>query len=149
MQHLLAQKQSNNEKRLNENARSNFLVAMLSADHQMIGDYLMDNTLYMGKYNKHRMQHWFKKLFAPFYFKEWNSDYEIGISLDFFPGSEMFEFKYALNEPDFHPLIPQAPIKYELILHLTLAYDKGKIKDIRVTKHFNLFANLEHFTTCN
>lgn len=146
---LLAQKQNNNEKRLNDTARCNFILAMISADDVMIGELLSENILYMSKYNKYRMQHWFKKQFAALEDKDWTCDCVSGISLDYYPGAEMHEFNYYLLDPFSDIFSPRSTENLLFVLRLTLLYDKGKIKDIRFTKKYTLANSLENITNCN
>lgn len=146
---LLAQKQNNNDKRMNDTARGHFILAMISADDIMLGELLQEHTLYMGKYNKYRIQHWFKKQFASLEDKDWTCDCDSGISLDYYPGAEMHEFKYYLLEPYSDIFSPRSPDDVLFVLRLTLLYDQGKIKDIRFTKKYTLAKSIENITSCN
>ena len=142
MKELLAKKQSADQKKSNDFARYNFILAMMNMDEKMVGPLLKENSKFLGYMNNWQLLHWLKNQFDTLNTRMFHSKFEEGISLDYYPGSEMYEFSYAPmsnSENDIfqtHDEYQNSIFKDDITLKikLVLLFENGKIADIRVPK---------------
>ncbi len=108
----------------------------------------------MGYMNNWQFVSWLGKKFGPIKVSFFSSEFKEGISLDAYPGSEMFEFSFSAFEQD---NIDQGPFSFEandnkkstqtekMSICLVLLFENGKIADIRVPKKFACFDLTKRF----
>jgi hypothetical protein len=101
--------------------------------------------------NNWQLLHWLKNQFDTLNTRMFHSKFEEGISLDYYPGSEMYEFSYATmsnSENDIfqtHDEYQNSIFKDDITLKikLVLLFENGKICDIRIP---NRVASVEKIT---
>ena len=151
MKELLAKKQSADQKKSNDVARYNFILAMMNMDEKMVGPLLKENSKFLGYMNNWQLLHWLKNQVDTLNTRMFHSKFEEGISLDYYPGSEMYEFSYAPmsngNNDNFqtHDEYQDSIFKNDITIKikLVLLFENGKISDIRVP---NRVASIEKIT---
>lgn len=146
MRTLLATKQNEEQKRSNDYARYQFIMAMMNIDDRMIGVLLKKNRRYLGNLNSWQVLHWFNNKFSKLDSNMFHSKYTEGISLDVYPGAEMFEFSFAPMESNYNydPLLSNENHNENAIfsskkafhIKLVLLFEDGQIADIRIPKIF-------------
>ena len=144
MNTFLAHKQNEEQKRSNDYARYQFIMAMMNIDERMIGGLLKKNGKYLGNLNNWQTLHWFKSKFSGLDPNMFHSKFNEGISVDVYPGSEIFEFSYVPMESEFNndnffneENLNEDDIflnKKAFHLKLVLLFENGKIIDIRIPK---------------
>lgn len=143
MQTLLAKKQTEEQKQLNETTRYQFLLAVLNMDEKMLRPLLKKDNIFFGHMNYWQVLHWFRKQFELLPKGGYYSQYKEYLSLDFYPGTINFEFSYGPMEALFtDPSNPLEVINLEQVfesknvskLKLSLQFENGLITDIRIPK---------------
>ena len=149
MKTLLANKQTDEQKRSNEYARYQFILAMMNIDERLISVLLKKDGRFLCNKNKWQSLYWFKKQFSKLNPQMFHSNFKEGISLDCYPGSDILEFSYApieenscddpflIEEQDEEAIFNS---KTAFKIRLVLLFENGKIADIRVP---NKMVNLE------
>ena len=153
MKELLAKKQSADQKKSNDFARYNFILAMMNMDEKMLGPLLKENSKFLGYMNNWQLLHWLKNQFDTLNTRMFHSKFEEGISLDYYPGSEMYEFSYAPmsnSENDnfqTHDEYQNSIFKDNITLKikLVLLFENGKIVDIRVPTNYTSLKQINKF----
>ncbi len=147
MKQLLAKKQNSEQKKSNDFARYNFILAMMNMDEKMLGPLLKKDSKFMGYMNNWQFLHWLRNHFEKLNTRMFHSKFSEGISLDYYPGSETFEFSYAPmsnneNESfETHEEYQNSIFKDDITIKikLVLLFENGKIADIRIPrKHANM-----------
>jgi hypothetical protein len=157
MKVLLAKKQTEEQIKSNEYVKFQFVMAMMNMDERMIGTLLKENGVFFGNKNNWQTLHWFKKQFKGLNNTFFNSRLKEGLSLDVYPGSIMFEFKYsALNTDNFDD--DPFSVEYQealfnskdaITITLVLLFENGKITDIRIPKRIIELSKLKQLQTEN
>ena len=149
MKTLLSAKQTEEQKSSNEVIQFQFVLALMNMDEKMIAPFLKKDSKFMGTMNDWQFLHWLRKQFSKLQSKGIDTRFKQGISLDFYPGSEMLEFSYApMQEVDesfnfFASYEEQNPISHkpEMVLRFVLLIEDGKIADIRRCRKYALPEN--------
>jgi hypothetical protein len=136
----IANKQNSEQKKSNDFARYNFILAMMNMDEKMVGPLLKENSNFLGYMNNWQLLHWLKNQFDKLNTRMFHSKFVEGISLDYYPGSEMYEFYYAPmsigNNDNFESYeeYQNSIFKDDKIIKikLVLLFENGKITDMRV-----------------
>ncbi len=143
MKTLLANKQTEEQKRSNQYARYQFIMGMMNMDEAMINLLLKKDCKFLGYMNKWQFIHWLKSKFSTLNPHLFHSKYTEGISIDYYPGCDMFEFLYAPLEGDVNTCLSYAEdLDEEAIFNsikavsikLVLLFENGKITDVRIPK---------------
>ena len=152
MKTLLANKQTEDQRRSNEYARFQFVMAMMNLDENSVGLLLKKDSVFLGHLNNWQFVYWLKKQFSKLDPNMFHSKYIEGISLDFFPGSDVFEFLYA-PQPEgetYDAFSDQAyneekifNNKHSFKIKLVLLLENGKIADARIPKHSVCLENVK------
>jgi len=140
MKVLLANKQTDEQLKTNEQVKFQFVMAMMSMDERMIGSLLKENGLFFGNKNNWQVLHWLKTKFKGLNISFFHSRFKESLSLDVYPGSSLFEFKFApfdnglLDEEDpfdegYHNKLFNS--KNVITITLVVLFENGKIADIR------------------
>ncbi len=143
MKTLLANKQTDDQKRSNEFARYQFIMAMMNMDEKILIPLLKKDGKFLGHLNNWQFLNWLRRHFKRINPHAFHSKFEEGISLDYYPGSEMFEFSFApmednsdnrlfFNEDDAEEDVFKNKMAFQI--KLVLLFENGKIADIRVPK---------------
>jgi hypothetical protein len=140
---LLAIRQSDEQKRSNEYARHQFIMAMMNLDEGTIANLLKEECKFLGNLNNWQFIFWLKKQFSVLDPSFFHSKHNEGISLDFYPGSYMYEFSYApavegeSNDPFSESYNDENIYKSKnaFIIKLTLLFENGKIVDVRIPRY--------------
>jgi len=151
MKELLAKKQSLDQKKSNDFARYNFILAMMNMDEKMVGPLIKENSKFFGYMNNWQLLHWLKNQFDTLNTRMFHSKFEEGISMDYYPGSEMYEFSYAPmsngSNDNFQTYdeYQDSIFKNDITLKikLVLLFENGKICDLRIP---NRVASVEKIT---
>ena len=61
----IANKQNSEQKKSNDFARYNFILAMMNMDEKMVGPLLRENSKFLGYMNNWQLLHWLKNQFDP------------------------------------------------------------------------------------
>jgi hypothetical protein len=140
MKELIANKQTDEQKRSNEYARYQFIMAMMNMDEKMLIPWLKKEGKFLGHLNTWQFLNWLRKQFTTLNPNMFHSKFKEGISLDYYPGSDMFEFSYApMENNNFFTYEEQDEeaifnSKMAFSIKLVLLFENGKIADIRVPK---------------
>jgi hypothetical protein len=143
MKTLLANKQTEEQKQTNSFVRYQFIMAMMNMDVRMMGTLLNKDFKYLGNKNNWQLLHWLKGKFSSLNPLMFHSKLKEGISLDYYPGAETFEFTYApmednnFGESYFYDEMNENDVfanKNAFTINLVLLFEDGKILDIRVPK---------------
>ena|ERR1035437_25683 len=154
MKTLIASKQTEEQRRSNEYIRYQFIVAMMNMDEKMIQPLLKKEAKFFGHMNSWQLLHWFKKQFSTLGTPMVHSKFNEGISIDIYPGSDMFEFSFAPMdentsvEDTFLGRLKEEAIfssKNTLKLTLVLVFENGKIADMRIPKKTICFEKAKRF----
>ena len=141
MKTFLVKKQTVEEKRANEFARYQFIMAMMNLDERMIGLILKKDCRFLDNRNNWQLLHWLKGQFSKLNPHMFHSKFEESISLDYYPGSDIFEFYYApiadYNNDGIDTNEDQGEVdvfksKMAFNIKLVLLFEEGKIADIKV-----------------
>ena len=140
MKTLIANKQTDEQKRANEFARYQFIMAMMNMDEKTLIPLLKKDGKFLGHLNTWQLLNWLRKQFNTLNPQMFHSKFTEGISLDIYPGSDMFEFSYAPMEED--SLFTYQELNEDQIFNnkkafkikLVILFENGKIADIRVPK---------------
>ncbi len=142
MKTLLANKQTEEQKQTNGFVRYQFIMAMMNMDDRMMGTLLNRDFKYLGNKNNWQLLNWLKGKFSTLNPLLFHSRLKEGISLDYYPGAEVFEFTYApmegnnnyedylyedMNEKDIFAN------KHAFTIKVVLLFEDGKIIDLRVS----------------
>ena len=137
MKTLLANKQNEEQKKANENARYLFIMAMMNLDEKVIFTLLNKNSKFLGNKNNWQFSNWLKNQFKGLIDFGFHSQFSEGISLDYYPGSETLSFYYSPMgsdediDNDTFDNFKDPKIKK---LCFALNFNAGKIIDIRLSK---------------
>ncbi len=143
MEILLAPKQTADQKKANEYVSYQFVMAMMSMDERMVLPLLKKDARFMGNMTNWQFVNWLAKQFAPLKSTYFGAQFKEGISLDTYPGCEMFEFAFshyhsdAIDEDFFNgkDLESNKSIKSEkVVIMMVLLFENGQITDIRIPK---------------
>ncbi|MBK6834224.1 MAG: hypothetical protein IPG89_08130 [Bacteroidetes bacterium] len=98
---LVFNKQTEDQKYLNDIVRFQFIMAVMNRDTKNMNILLHHNKRFSGFHNHWKFLHWldsqFMRINTPFF----HSNYKKGVSLDFNPGAEMLEFIFmTLSDED-------------------------------------------------
>jgi hypothetical protein len=158
MKTLLANKQTLEEKQANDFARYQFIIAMASIDERMVGSLLNKNSKFLGNLNNWQFIHWLKSQFAKLNPSMFHSKFKEGISLDYYPGSDIFEFSYAPYEESIDDHSFSSDDQYDeavfksknaFKIRLVLLFENGKIADIRVPSRVACLVKIKKFQQLN
>jgi hypothetical protein len=154
MKTLLANKQTEEQKRSNEYARYQFILAMMNMDERMIGSLLKKESKFLGNLNNWQLLHWLKSQFSVLNPQMFHSKFTEGVSLDVYPGSDMFQFSFAPmddensnglffteNQDEDAVFSCQGSFKIELVL----LFENGVIADIRIPKKITCLDKSKRF----
>lgn len=140
MKLLLAERQTPEQVKSNDTLANLFVMAIMNMDFQMLSSLLDQKRNYLGGRNYWETSHYFKSLFDKTMGENINIGLQRGISLDYYPGAEYFEFRFRFLD-DFYDLDDPTYYSSELkpedcafICRFVLAYKDGKIIDIREPK---------------
>ena len=140
MKILLASKQTDEQIKSNEQVKFQFVMAMMSMDERMIGSLLKENGLYLGNKNNWQVLHWLKTQFKGLPNTFFHSRFKEGLSLDIYPGSSLFEFKFAPFDNELMDEEEQFEEGHHdklfnsnkaITITLVVLFENGKIADIR------------------
>jgi hypothetical protein len=143
MKTLIANKQTDEQKRANEFARYQFIMAMMNMDEKTLIPLLKKDGKFLGHLNTWQFLNWLRNQFNTLNPIMFHSKFKEGVSLDYYPGSDIFEFSYAPmgdnsdNDPFFNEEQDEESIfnsKMVFQIKLVLLFENGKIADIRVPK---------------
>jgi hypothetical protein len=143
MKTLIASKQNEEQKRSNAFVRCQFIMAMMNMDENMIKPLLKNEVKFMSWMSSWQLLNWFNKQFAIVGSPMFHSKFTEGISLDKYPGADIFEFSFAaIEEGDLAEESNSVPFdenaiyssKRSIKLKLVLIFENGKIADIRIPK---------------
>jgi hypothetical protein len=143
MKTLIANKQTDEQKRSNEFARYQFIMAMMNMDEKTLIPLLKKDGKFLGHLNTWQFLNWLRNQFNTLNPIMFHSKFKEGVSLDYYPGSDIFEFSYAPmgdnsdNDPFFNEEQDEESIfnsKMVFQIKLVLLFENGKIADIRVPK---------------
>jgi hypothetical protein len=137
MKTLLANKQTEEQIKANENARYLFIMAMMNLDEKAIFCLLNKSSFFLGNKNNWQFIHWLKGQFKGLMDCGFHSKFSEGISLDYYPGSETLSFfYYPMQNNENFETDPFADFNDDQIraLRFVLSYNNGKIIDIKQSK---------------
>jgi hypothetical protein len=143
MKPLLAHKQTEEQKRSNDYARFQFIMAMMNLDFMMVRSLLKKESRFLGWMNTWQFSGWLQKEFKKIGAHGFHSRFKEQICLDICPGAEMFVFEYAkMSEDDFLEGVNPLSNNEEEIFNTSkslkicfvLMFEDGKISDIRIPK---------------
>ena len=140
MKTLLARKQTDEQRTLNDLARYQFIMAMMNMDESMLIPYLNDSFCFLGYLNKWQLMNYLRKQFNRIQPCLFQSRLREGISLDIYAGSDAFEVSYAPVTNNDMTSCDEEFFNNEksFILTLVVIFEDGKIKDIRIPKKIAL-----------
>lgn len=98
MKPLLAHKQTEEQKRSNDYARFQFIMAMMNLDFMMVRSLLKKDCKFLGNMNNWQLPHLLKSQFSKLNPHMFHFKFKEGVSLNYYPGSDIFEFSYAPME---------------------------------------------------
>jgi hypothetical protein len=150
---LLANKQTDEEKKSNNITRFYFITSMMNLDIVGIKNLLKSEVKFMGWMNEWQFCNWldknFKSLGAP---RAFHARYKELICMDTCPGADMFLFEYVImdrnfnydffsdmNEEDMDPFNNDNVLR----IGLALIFENGKISSIRPSKKGLELTNLK------
>lgn len=143
MKPLLAHKQTEEQKRSNDYARFQFIMAMMNMDFMMVRSLLKEGSRFLGWMNTWQFTGWLNKEFNKIVENGFHSRFKEQICMDICPGAEMFVFEYAkfIEQDDLDPILFQEisekdPYDSDKVLkiQLVLVFENGKIADIRIPR---------------
>ncbi len=143
MKPLLANKQTDEQKRSNDYARFQFIMAMMNLDFMMVRSLLKKDSRFLGWMNTWQFSGWLKKEFNKIGENGFHSRFKEQICLDVCPGAEMFMFEYVkMREDEFlEGVNPMSHSEDQIFnrsqslkIKLVLIFEDGKISDIRIPK---------------
>ncbi len=139
MNHLLAIKQTEDQIKSNEMTSHLFVMSILNMDSSLLKTLLMEHGRYLGCKKYWETLHYFRMLFDKASSKNVSVGLKKGISLDYYPGAEYYEFRYRFLSDDCayedeyeQYLADNDPNNTEFVRRFVLTYENGKIKDIRI-----------------
>lgn len=140
---ILSPKPTEDQRKANEHIRYLFIMAMMNMDEKMLLNLLAKDGLFFGNKNCWQAAHWFRAKFNNFDRFAYNAHLNLGISNEFYPGAEVFEFIYSdadFSEED-NNLFTGLPEdekkdlnKRESVIRIVLQFGERKIKGIRIIK---------------
>lgn len=152
----LALKQTNDEMRANQSVSELFIMAVMNMDEKMIKSLLIPNRRYLGNLNVWETTYWFKKKFELALGENLRINFTKGISLDYYPGAEYYEFRFVfldpfmdLEDPEYNFAEVDQPSTYDFRIRVVLSYENGKIADIRIPMAVQDEKKTENVTTLN
>jgi hypothetical protein len=152
----LALKQTIDEMKANQAISELFIMAVMNMDEKMIKSLLMPNRRYLGKLNIWETAYWFKQKFALAQGENLRINFTKGISLDYYPGAEYYEFRFVfldpfidLEDPDYNFGEVDHSSKCNFKIRLVLSFENGKIEDMRIPKAIQDGKKIECLTTLN
>lgn len=138
MKTLLANKQTEEQKKANDNVRHLFIMSMMNLDEKAIFSLLNKNSLFLGNKNNWQFTYWLSKQFDSFKSFGFHSRFSEGISLGQYPGAETLNFFFCpmeksenIFDEEYNPfadLNNKKITKFSFVLN----FDNGKIRDIRL-----------------
>jgi hypothetical protein len=140
MKTLIASKQTEEQKRSNAFVRYQFVMAMMNMDENLIRPLLKEGVNFMGCMSSWQLLNWFNKQFAIVGSPMFHSKFTEGISLDKYPGADIFEFSFAAIEDNegwnSGPFDENAiySSKRSIKVKLVLIFENGKIADMRIPR---------------
>lgn len=155
MKTMLANQQTKEQIALNENVRFQFVLGVASMDEKVILPLLKENGIFFGDKNRWQAAKWFRAIFSKVTFPFYTTSHKQGVSLERYPGSEAHEFAFiplCISEPDSDDLGFEAnPSKSEnpVTLRLVIAFENGKISDIRTVLNIVPFEQVTKLQTNN
>jgi hypothetical protein len=158
MKTLIANKQTDDQKRSNEFARYQFIMAMMNMDEKTLIPLLKKDGKFLGHLNTWQFLNWLRNQFNTLNPIMFHSKFKEGISLDYYPGSDMFEFSYApmgensdndlfFNEEQDEQAIFNSKMAFKI--KLVLLFENGKIADVRVPIRTACFEKTKKFQNEN
>ena len=158
MKELIANKQTDEQKRSNEYARYQFIMAMMNMDEKTLIPLLKKDGKFLGHLNTWQFLNWLRNQFNTLNPIMFHSKFKEGISLDYYPGSDMFEFSYApmgensdndlfFNEEQDDQAIFNSKMAFKI--KLVLLFENGKIADVRVPIRTACFEKTKKFQNEN
>ena len=152
MKTLLARKQTDEQRTLNDLARHQFIMAMMNMDESMLIPYLKDSGSFLGYLNKWQLMNYLRKQFNRIQPCLFQSRLREGISLDIYAGSDVFEVSYAPvtnndmtsydENQDYEVFFNNAK---SFKLTLVVIFENGKITDIRIPKKVAFLKETKRF----
>lgn len=152
MKTLLARKQTDEQRTLNDLARYQFIMAMMNMDESMLIPYLKDNISFLGYLNKWQLMNYLRKQFNRIQPCLFQSRLREGISLDIYAGSDAFEVSYAPltsndmtsydESQDFEVFFNNAK---SFKITLVVIFENGKIADVRIPKKVAFLKETKRF----
>jgi hypothetical protein len=144
METLIFNKQTEEQILSNEMARYQFIMAMMNMDIKMIVPLLNLENKFLGYMNSWQLHKWFQNQFGIMNPLMFQSRFKEGISLDYYPGSDYFEFYYAPIDDNFEESLSLTEEqidevvfnnKLAITIKLVLLFKNGKVADIRIPKN--------------
>ncbi len=138
MKILLSSKQTADQLILNEYISNQFIMAVMNLDENIIKSLLAPNRKFLGRLNSWETMYWFKKKFELTKGENFRISLRRGVSMDYYPGSEYFEFRFVFLD-EFHDFedsfeqFEEAPAreKFDFKIRVVPIFENGKIVDIR------------------
>ena len=143
MEILLAPKQTADQKKANEYTSYQFVRAMMSMDERMVFPLLKKDARFMGNMTNWQFVNWLAKQFGPLKSTYFGAQFKEEISLDTYPGCEMFEFSFSRFHPDSSDEdffsgnginSNNTSNNEKVTIRLVLLFENGQITDIRIPK---------------
>ena len=141
MKTLLARKQTDEQRTLNDFARYQFIMAMMNMDESMLIPFLKNSGIFLGHLNKWQLMNYLRKQFNRIQPCLFQSRLREGISLDIYAGSDTFEVSYAPvsnndttsydENQDYEVFFNNAK---SFKITLVVIFENGKITDIRIPR---------------
>lgn len=156
MKALLANKQTDEQKRSNEYARFQFIMAMMNMDESMLIPFLKDSGSFLGHLNTWQLMNHLRKQFNRIHPSLFQSRLRECVSLDIYAGSDAFEFSYA-PAPDNDMTVYDEDQDYDAFFKnakafkiiLVVIFENGKIVDIRIPKTIACLGKTKKFQNEN
>jgi hypothetical protein len=151
---ILAYKQNEEQKRSNDYAKFQFIMAMMNLDHMLVRSLLKKDSRFLGWMNVWQFTAWLRKEFKKINPNGFHSRVKEMICLDICPGAEMLTFEYAkMGIGDFIEGSQAMNFSEETIfnskdtikINLVLIFEGGKIADIRTPKAGLEFSQIKKY----
>jgi hypothetical protein len=140
---ILAVRQSDEQKRLNDLTKFQFIMAMMNIDYMAIKTLLNRESIFLGWMNAWQFSNWLKNKFKPIGDFPFHSSFNEKVCADICPGADMFEFEFSFvnGQQDLDSFLntrftDKEAFKSCSIIKISLAliFEEGKIVNVRIPK---------------
>lgn len=156
MKILLSSKQPADQLILNEYISNQFIMAVMNLDQSIIKSLLSPHRKFLGRLNSWETMYWFRKKFELTKGESFRISFRKGISLDYYPGSEYFEFRFVFLDEfrDFENTFEEVEEatdreKFDFNIRVVPIFENGKIVDLRVPKRILEISQILHNSLMN